>query len=61
MRLPLFKILRELPSGRRINIPHPLQPGTDGHYQHAIDADDAVARARKIGASGNLIAIPESN
>lgn len=60
MRQPLFRILRVVGS-RRIDIPHPLQRDTDGHYQHAADADEAVAKARQFGASGNLIAIPESN
>lgn len=57
MRLPAFRILRQLKSGRRVDVPHPLQPDTDGYYQHATSPAAAIQQARAFGLTGELVAV----
>lgn len=57
-----FRILRELRSGRRVDVPHPLMPGVDGCYMHADSAEQALTNLRALrGDTRGLVAIPEVN
>lgn len=59
MRLPAFRLLRQLRSGRRVDIPNLL--GSDTTTIHATDAEAAVRQAKAYGHTGELVAIAWSN
>lgn len=62
MIAPSFRIMRLLRSGARVDVAHPLMPGTTGLSLRARDAETALANARRIvNDTRGLIAIPESN
>ena len=62
MPAPRFRICRLLRSGATVDVTHPLMRGTTGLTLHAVNAETALANARRIvNDTRGLIAIPEAN
>jgi hypothetical protein len=59
---PRWRVLRQLRNGRRVDVAHPLCPGTDGLTLHAPDAETALGNAKRlVNDTRGLFVIPESN
>lgn len=55
MRLPAYRILRELRNGARRDIPNRF--GSDCTHIHAVSPEAAVQQAKAAGYTGRLIAM----